>query len=55
MARKSNLIQSGGRWYFNKAYRKEPLPVVGSARLRLALDTDAFGRALRMRDQVEQR
>ncbi len=55
MARKSNQVQRGGRWYFNKAYRKESPPVVGPAPLRVGLITDAFGQALRMRDQAEQR
>ncbi|SFP55149.1 site-specific integrase [Sphingomonas rubra] len=55
MARTSNLIQRGGRWYFNKAYPKELWPVVGRAPFRMALNTDALEQAQRMRGHAEQR
>jgi integrase len=55
VARTSNLIQRGGRWYFNKAYSKELWPVVGRSPFRLALNTDSIEQAQRMRGHAEQR
>ncbi len=55
MAHKPNLIRRSGRWYFNKAYPKELWPVVGKSPFRMALHTDAYEQAQRMRGHAEQR
>jgi hypothetical protein len=55
VARKSNLIQRKGRWYFNRAYPKEVWPVVGRSPFRMALNTDSLEQAQRMRGHAEQR
>ena len=55
MARRSDLIQRKGRWYFNKGYPEELWPVVGSAPFRASLGTDSLEQAQRQRGGMELR
>lgn len=53
MPRKSNLIQRGGRWYFNRAIPKDLWPSLGKAPFRLSLQTDSLEIAIRRRPDAE--
>lgn len=53
MLRKANLIQRGGRWYFNRAYPKELWSALGKSPFRLSLQTDSHEVALRRRPDAE--
>lgn len=55
MARKTNLIQRAGRWYFNRAYPKDLWVIVGKSPFRLSLETDSLEVALRRRPDAERR
>lgn len=55
MARKSNLIQRKGRWYYNRAFPKDLWPITGKAPFRLSLRTDSLEQAQRRRADAERR
>ena len=53
MARKSYLIQRGGRWFYNRAYPKALWPTLGKAPFRKALGTDSLEVAQRLRSDAD--